>query len=298
MVDRIVLLVSRDRTHRAASARFRWQWIIAGNRADGFLAIKPPAKLASARGAAVRMPSRSLRTRLVQMIRARSSTAAYEAAAFVCLVSVAASLSAPEQRWATNGGRLALAEGAVVLIHGETLFAVEAADELGADPFVVQRAFVCRGIMWQRLTGAHWATILVLNEVAVQSAVRQIRTNFVIFRHIVGALADRTIILIRAEAVETFHLAVVQGPASVAGTLIEGAVVCRWWTVRTALARIRRYRVFAGFAHGHLAGRDPVLVADASAAVILLPFFAKFPRDAFVNTVLRLLLGFRPRNRV
>lgn len=112
----------------------------------------------------------------------RRKCCTYGAAAFVRLVSVAASLSASEQRRAADGGRLALAESAVVLIHGETLFAVQTADELGADPFVVQRALVCRGIMRRRLTGAHWATILVLNEVAVQSAVRQIRTNFVIFR--------------------------------------------------------------------------------------------------------------------
>lgn len=66
-----------NRTYGATSARFRWQWITAGYRADGFLTFKSSTRLASACGAAVRVPSRSLRMRLVQMVHARSSTAAY-----------------------------------------------------------------------------------------------------------------------------------------------------------------------------------------------------------------------------
>lgn len=65
------------RTYGATSARFRWQRITAGHRADGFFTIKSSTRLASACGAAVRMPSRSLQTRLVQMVHARNSTAAY-----------------------------------------------------------------------------------------------------------------------------------------------------------------------------------------------------------------------------
>lgn len=66
----------RDRAHGATSARFRWQWITAGDRADGLPAIEPAAGLTSARGAAVWMPGCSLRVGLVQMVHARGATAA------------------------------------------------------------------------------------------------------------------------------------------------------------------------------------------------------------------------------
>lgn len=66
-----------NRAYGATSARFRWQRITAGHRADGFFTIKSSAGFASACDAAVRMPNRSLQMRLVQMVHARSSTAAY-----------------------------------------------------------------------------------------------------------------------------------------------------------------------------------------------------------------------------
>lgn len=68
--------------------------------------------------------------------------------------------------------------------------------------------------------------------------------------------------------------------------------------MRTTLAGIGRYRVLAGLAHGSLTGRDSVLVADASDAVALLPLLAESSRDTLVNTVLRLLLGLHPGDRI
>jgi len=117
---------------------------------------------------------------------------------------------------------------------------------------------------------------------------------------VVRALADGTIILVRPEAVVALHLAIVQGrPARrLAGTAAECQVRQRW-AMRTTLARIGRYRVLAGLAHGRLAGRRSVLVADASDAVALFPLLAEFPRDALVNAVLRLLLGeLRPGDQI
>lgn len=312
MINRVVLL-DRDRAHGATSAWFRWQRITASHRADGFFTIKPSASLTSTRGAAVRMPSRSLRMRLVQMVHARSSTAAYRTAAFVRFVTEVASFSASDKRRATSSGRLAFAKGAVVLVHNEATFTVKIAFDLGTDLLVInciRSSIVGRWIITRRcLTGAHRATILVLDEVAVQSTVRQFRANFVILRqyirHEVGllpilALANRTVILVRAETVVTLHLAIVQRFARLAVRMMieAGATVRRWWTVRTTFAGIGRYRVLARLAHGSLAGRGSVLVADASDAVVLLPLLAESPRDALVNTVLRLLLGFRPGDRI
>lgn len=97
------------------------------------------------------------------------------------------------------------------------------------------------------------------------------------------------------------HLAVVRGClARFVGTsaLERRAVGGRRRAMGTALARIGRYRVLAGLAHGRLAGRGTVLVADARDAVALLPLLADFPRDALVNAVLRPLLGFRPRDQI
>lgn len=118
--------------------------------------------------------------RLVQMVHARSSTAAYEAAALVRLVTEAAPLPASEERRTACSGWLALAKGAVVLVHDE--LAVKIALDLGADPFVVEGGDIRQRITRRRLTGAHRTAVLVLDEVAVQSAVRQFRANFVIFR--------------------------------------------------------------------------------------------------------------------
>lgn len=148
------------------------------------------------------MPSRSLRMRLVQMVHARSSTAAYlqrnrrlfdnilnsrlitrnserytyRTAAFVRFVTETTSFPASDKRRATCGGRLAFTEGAVVLVHDETAFAVQIAFDLGTDLLVVSRI---RGgvvgwwiITLRRLTSAYRATVLVLDEVAVQSTVR------------------------------------------------------------------------------------------------------------------------------
>lgn len=98
---------------------------------------------------------------------------------------------------------------------------------------------------------------------------------------------------------EALHLAIIQGRFARLAVGIEGgAAVGRRWTVRAAFARIGRYRVFAGLAHGGLTGRGSVLVADASDAVVLLPLLAESPRHALVNTVLRFLLGFHPGDRI
>lgn len=100
----------------------------------------------------------------------------YRAAALVRLVTEAAPLPASEERRTAGNGWLALAKGAVVLVHDE--LAMKVALDLGADSFVIQGGDIWRWIM----TGAHRAAVLVLDEVAVQSAMRQFRANFVIFR--------------------------------------------------------------------------------------------------------------------
>lgn len=114
--------------------------------------------------------------RLVQMIHARSSTAAYRTTAFVRFVTETTSFSASDKRRTTCGGRLAFAESAVVLVHDETAFAVKIAFDLGTNLLVVSRirgGIVGRWIITRRrLTSAHRATVLVLDEVAVQSTVR------------------------------------------------------------------------------------------------------------------------------
>lgn len=124
---------------------------------------------------------------------------------------------------------------------------------------------------------------------------------FVIISHsyqIIGALADWTVILVRSETVIAFHLAVVQRHlARLVRAVFKGAV-CRRWAMRATFARIGRYRVLAGLAHGRLAGRDPVLVADASDTVVLFPLLTEFPRDALVNAVLRFLFNLRPGDRI
>lgn len=106
------------------------------------------------------------------------------AAALVRFVTKAASLSA-EKRRAAGGGRLALAECAIVLVHDETSFAVQVAFHLGTNPLVVRRVqggVVRRRITRRRLTGAHRAAVLVLDEVTVEPTMRQFRANFVILR--------------------------------------------------------------------------------------------------------------------
>lgn len=130
---------------------------------------------------------------------------------------------------------------------------------------------------------------------------KSIRDYFSYSYQIVGALANRTIILVRAETVVALHLAIIQrrfARLAVRIMIESGAAVRRRRTVRTALARIRRYRILAGLAHGSLTGRGSVLVADASDAVVLLPLLAESPRHALVNTVLRLLLGLHPGDRI
>lgn len=115
---------------------------------------------------------------------------------------------------------------------------------------------------------------------------------------IVGALADRAIVLVRAEAVITFHLTIVQGRLAGLVETIEDRRVGWQRTMGTTFARIGWYRVLAGLAHSRVAGRGAVLVAGAGDAVALLPFLAEFPRDALVQTVLRLLLGLCPEDRI
>lgn len=109
---------------------------------------------------------------------------AHRAAALVRLVAEATALPASYERRATGGGRLALAEGAVVLVHDEAPFAVEVALDLGTDPLVVaaRQGGVVRRVTRRRLARAHRAAVLVLDEVAVESTVRQLRANFIILR--------------------------------------------------------------------------------------------------------------------
>lgn len=115
---------------------------------------------------------------------------------------------------------------------------------------------------------------------------------------IVGALADRAVILVRAEAVVTLHLAAVQGRLAGLVEAVEDGRVRRRRAMGTALAWVGRYSVLAGLAHGRLAGRGAVVVAGASDAVALLPLLAEFPRDTLVQAVLRFLLRLRPGDRV
>lgn len=105
----------------------------------------------------------------------------YRTAALVGLVAEATALPAFDERRATGGGRLALAEGAVVLIHDEASFAVEVALDLGTDPLVaVRQDGIVRGITRRRLTRAHRAAVFVLDEVAIESTVWQLGANFII----------------------------------------------------------------------------------------------------------------------
>jgi len=111
----------------------------------------------------------------------------HRAAALVRLVAEAASLPAFEEGRATGGGWLALAESAVVLVHEETVLAVEVALELGTDAFAAIAVSVQAGVVGRRITRrclarAHRAAVLVLHQVTVEPAVRQFRANFVIFR--------------------------------------------------------------------------------------------------------------------
>jgi len=123
------------------------------------------------------------------------------AAAFVHFVAEAASLSASEERRAAGGGRFALAERAIVLVHDEASFAMKVAFHLGADPLVIRRVqsgVVRRRVTRRRLTGAHRAVVLVFDEVAVEPTVRQFRANFVILRqhirHEVDLLQETTVV--------------------------------------------------------------------------------------------------------
>lgn len=106
----------------------------------------------------------------------------HRTAALVRLVAEATALPATDERRATGGGRLALAEGAVVLVHDEAPFTVKVALDLWTDPLVVavRQGGVVGGITRRRLTRAHRAAVLVLDEVAVESTVRQLRANFII----------------------------------------------------------------------------------------------------------------------
>lgn len=135
---------------------------------------------------------------------------------------------------------------------------------------------------------------------SVEKYPRLFHTKSIISYQIVGALANRAVILVRAETVVALHLAIVQRRFArfAIRMMIEIGIIRRWWTMRTTLAGIGRYRVLAGLAHGSLTGRGSVLVADASDAVALLPLLAESPRDTLVNTVLRLLLGFHPGDRI
>lgn len=246
--------------------------------------------------------------RLVQMIHARNSTAAYRAAALVRLVTEVTPLPTSVKRRTADGGWLTLAKGAVILVHDE--LAVKITLDLGADSFVVRGVRggdIRRRITRWRLTGAHRAALLVLDEVAVQSAVRQFRANFVIFRQhvrhevdlqIIGALADRAVIFVHPQAVEAFHLAVIQGRLAELVRVVIKGTVDRRWAMRAAFTRIGWYRILTRLAHGCLAGRESILVADASDTVVLLPLLTEFPRDALVNTVLRFLFSLRPRDRI
>ena len=77
-------------------------------------------------------------------------------------------------------------------------------------------------------------------------------------------------------------------------------LVRKRWTMRAALARVRRNRIVAGLAHRCLTGHHPILLANAVDAVRLLPSFAQFSRFALVHAnVCRLVhLGchFHPRD--
>lgn len=85
----------------------------------------------------------------------------------ICLITEAASLPASDERRTAGDGRFALAESAIVLVHDE--LAMKVALDLGANPFVVcgvQGGDIRRRIT-RYLTGAHGATVLVLDEVAL-----------------------------------------------------------------------------------------------------------------------------------
>lgn len=127
------------------------------------------------------------------------------AAALVRFVTEAASLPASEERRTIGGGRLALAERAIVLVHDEASFAMEVALHLGTDPLVARRVqggvVRRRGVTRRRLTGAHRAAVRVLDEVAVKPTVRQFRANFVILRqhirHEVDLLRETRVVSLR-----------------------------------------------------------------------------------------------------
>lgn len=86
----------RDRTNRTTSSRFRRQRIVASYRANSLFATKLPSRIAGARGARVRMPSRSFRMRAVHVVHAESTTSAHRTAAFVRFVTKRTSFSASD----------------------------------------------------------------------------------------------------------------------------------------------------------------------------------------------------------
>lgn len=85
----------RDRANRTTSSRFRGQRIVAGYRANSLFAAKLPSGVAGARGAWVRMPSRSFRMRSVRVVHAESATSAHLWTSIIMSIS----LSTYNVRW-------------------------------------------------------------------------------------------------------------------------------------------------------------------------------------------------------
>lgn len=195
----------RNWTDRTASSRLRRQRVVASYRADGLLAAELPAGFATARGARVRMPSRSFRVRSVEVVGAGGTTAThlrsivyreyqfepyrgYErkeetketsthwTAAFVRLVAKGASFPASEQSRTTRRVWFlsTLAKRAVVLVHDQSTLAVQVALYFGADLFaggIVDRQSVeGGGRLLHSSADAHWAAILVSRNLAVRLA--------------------------------------------------------------------------------------------------------------------------------
>lgn len=115
----------------------------------------------------------------------------YRASTFVDLVSKRALLFAIAHGRTSWMGGFALAKGAIVLIHKETVFTVKITLELRTDDFVLLFAFlpllifsrVCRNTSCRIdiLAATHTTTTLVFNKLTIQSTMRQLWANLFLF---------------------------------------------------------------------------------------------------------------------
>lgn len=294
----LVLLRRRDRTDWTAGSRLGWRWVAAGDRADGFPAAEPTSGLTGTRCARVRVPSGSFRMRVVQTVGAGSFASTYGTAVSVRLVAVGAPFSAAYQRWTIGIRSPALAERAVVLVHEQSSLAVKVALDFRANFLagLVDHHRVVRRLVESlgRSARANRAAFLVSREFAIRLAERYGQTGVEVGGRLLGghivvgllvgdAAADGTIVFVRLVSVFAVDRATLHRRLA-RGFRFDEGTVRRDRAVRTAFARLRGDRVFAGFAHRFLTD-DLLLLANAAHAVGLLPSLAGLLRLLIVDTV-------------